>query len=532
MVILCFFVSVPLRQQRVGLDIAGIARDLAVAAAAEAGAAAVVLYSHTAEGAVAQRKLSAVLRRDNGELRILVVDGQFRVFAVHRHIEASVAARDRQRNALGDEVHTIDPFPAGRQRHRPAGQLIGGPLPVDSVIHILIQRDGLFTVRRVRRLDGSGKGRVPARLAADGQRRRHLFLTDTANALAVRAAVVRMRHDLDIFQLIHSIIGHSLIITCSVIRRALRQQVGKFVVAVASDLLKCAAGELDFGGVKIREDKRAAGDRARDRRIEELNAAMQLIIGKVAAADVRDAAAVEFDITSEGTALGVQRTVHLDGGVGKCDALLHRRRAVDGRTFIAAAGKGHVRVFSDRHILGGVRSALQRQRAGQRHGGAESIHIPQQGQRRLGAALIAPAVQGLDGLYIAVFQRTVFREVGSLGRAVGALGGNFRVQFLVAHRAYGVAVIGALMDALRELHLVRCIAGQVHNFGALINDAPCTAVFAVQLALRVVGSQQVFNGEALALIVIRELADGAGVCIAIPQLQIVACACGAARSIA
>ena len=190
MVIPCSFVSVPLRQQRVGLDIVGAARDLAVAAAAETGAAAVVHDIHTAEGAVAQRKLSAVLRRDNGELRILVVDGQFRVFAVHRHIEASVAARDRQRNALGDEVHTIDPFPAGRQRHRPAGQLIGGPLPVDIAIHILIQRDGLFAVRRVRLLDGSGKGRVPARCAADGQRRRHLLAADAASAVAVRAAVV------------------------------------------------------------------------------------------------------------------------------------------------------------------------------------------------------------------------------------------------------------------------------------------------------------------------------------------------------
>ncbi len=35
-------------------------------------------------------------------------------------------------------------------------------MPVDIAIHILIQRDGLFAVRRVRRLDGSGKGRVPA----------------------------------------------------------------------------------------------------------------------------------------------------------------------------------------------------------------------------------------------------------------------------------------------------------------------------------------------------------------------------------
>ena len=338
-----------------------------------------------------------------------------------------------------------------------------------------------------------------------------------------------MRHDLDIFQRIHSIIGHSLIITCSVIRRALRQQVGKFAVAVGFDCRKCAAGELDFGGVKIREGKRAAGDRPRDIVVKR-NAAIFLFIIKAAAADVRDAAAVEFDITSEGTALGVQRTVHLDGGVGKCDARLHRRRAVDGRTLIAAAGKGHIRVFSDRHILGGVRSALQRQRAGQRYGGAVR-HIPQQGQRRLGAALIAPAVQGLDGLYIAVFQRTVCREVGSLGRAVGALGGNFRVQFLVAHRAHRVAVIGALMDALRELHLVRCIAGQVCNFSALINDAPCTVLFAVQLALCMVGFQQVLNGEALALRAVRDLADGAGVCIAIPQLQAVARTCGANRSI-
>ena len=342
-----------------------------------------------------------------------------------------------------------------------------------------------------------------------------------------------MRHDLDIFQRIHSIIGHSLIITCSVIRRALRQQVGEFAVAVGFDHRKCAAGKLDFGGVKIREDKRAAGDRPRDI-VVKLNAAIFLFIIKAAAADVRDAAAVEFDITSEGTALGVQRTVHRDGGVvDKCDALLHRRRAVDGRTLIAAAGKGHIRVFSDRHILGGVRSALQRQRAGQRYGGAVR-HIPQQGQRRLGAALIAPAVQGLDGLYIAVFQRTVFREVGSLGRAVSGLGGNFRVQFLVAHRAHRLCncIIVTPMDALRELHLVRCIAGQVHNFSALINDAPCTVLFAVQLALCMVGFQQVLNGEALALIVIREPADGAGVCIAIPQPQAVARTCGAIRSIA
>ena len=70
------------------------------------------------------------------------------------------------------------------------GQLIGGRMPVDIAIHILIQRDGLCTVRRVRRLNGSGKGRVPARLVADGQRRRHLLAADAASAVAVRAAVV------------------------------------------------------------------------------------------------------------------------------------------------------------------------------------------------------------------------------------------------------------------------------------------------------------------------------------------------------
>ena len=87
------------------------------------------------------------------------------------------------------------------------------------------------------------------------------------------------------------------------------------------------------------------------------------------------------------------------------------------------------------------------------------------------------------------------------------------------------------MDALRELHLVRCIAGQFGDFLRLGNDAPCTALFAVQLALCMVGFQQVFNGEALALRVIREPADGAGVCIALPQLQAVARTCGASRSI-
>ena len=67
------------------------------------------------------------------------------------------------------------------------------------------------------------------------------------------------------------------------------------------------------------------------------------------------------------------------------------------------------------------------------------------------------------------------------------------------------------------------------DFFRLGNDAPSAAFFAVQLVLRVVGSQQVVNGEALALRVVRDLAGGAGVCIALPQLQAVARTC---RSIA
>ena len=76
------------------------------------------------------------------------------------------------------------------------------------------------------------------------------------------------------------------------------------------------------------------------------------------------------------------------------------------------------------------------------------------------------------------------------------------------------------MDALLELHLVRCIAGQVHNFSALINDAPCTVLFAVQLALCMVGFQQVADGKSLVSILgQRNFFDGAVAGVALPQLH-------------
>lgn len=53
------------------------------------------------------------------------------------------------------------------------------------------------------------------------------------------------------------------------------------------------------------------------------------------------------------------------------------------------------------------------------------------------------------------------------------------------------------MDALCELHLVRRITSQVHNFSALINDAPCTVPFAVQFTLCMVGFQQAADGKVL-----------------------------------
>ena len=76
------------------------------------------------------------------------------------------------------------------------------------------------------------------------------------------------------------------------------------------------------------------------------------------------------------------------------------------------------------------------------------------------------------------------------------------------------------MDALRELHLVRCIAGQFGDFFRLGNDAPYTALFAVQLALCMVGFQQVADGKILVSILgQRNFFDGAAAGVALPQLH-------------
>ena len=151
------------------------------------------------------------------------------------------------------------------------------------------------------------------------------------------------------------------------------------------------------------------------------------------------------------------------------------------------------------------------------------VYITERHQGRISVPFGAPAVQGLDGLYIAVpvFDTAVRREPGRFYFAIGSSGCYLNDQHLAAFGAHRIfyRIIVTLMDALCELHLVRCIALQVHNFSALINDAPCTALFAVQFTLCMVGFQQVFNGEALARRAVRDLADGAGTCVALPQLH-------------
>ena len=76
------------------------------------------------------------------------------------------------------------------------------------------------------------------------------------------------------------------------------------------------------------------------------------------------------------------------------------------------------------------------------------------------------------------------------------------------------------MDALLELHLVRCIAGQFGDFLRLGNDVPSAAFFAVQLALFMVGFQQVADGEILVSILVqRNCFDDAAAGVALPQLH-------------
>ena len=200
--------------------------------------------------------------------------------------------------------------------------------------------------------------------------------------------------------------------------------------------------------------------------------------------------------------------------------------------------EGHICTGGDGRRIDAMLSAVHSKLSGQGDiSNADTagaiVCITERHQGRISVPFGAPAVQGLDGLYIAVpvFDTAVRREPGRFYFAIGSSGCYLNDQHLAAfgaHRRF-YRIIVTLMDALCELYLVRRITSQVHNFSALINNAPCIVFFAVQLALRVVGSQQVVNGEALALRVIRDLADGAGVCIALPQLQAVARTC---RSIA
>ena len=76
------------------------------------------------------------------------------------------------------------------------------------------------------------------------------------------------------------------------------------------------------------------------------------------------------------------------------------------------------------------------------------------------------------------------------------------------------------MDALCELYLVRRITSQVHNFSALINNAPCIVLFAIQFTLCMVGFQQAADGKILVSILgQRNCFDGAAVGVVLPQLH-------------
>ena len=152
------------------------------------------------------------------------------------------------------------------------------------------------------------------------------------------------------------------------------------------------------------------------------------------------------------------------------------------------------------------------------------VCITERHQGRISVPFGAPAVQGLDGLYIAVpvFDGAVHREPGRFCFAIGSSGCYLNDQRLAAFGAHRLfcRIIGALMDALLELHLVRRIAGQFGDFFRLGNDAPCTALFAVQLALCMVCFQQAADGKSLVSILgQRNFFDGAAVGVALPQLH-------------
>ena len=205
------------------------------------------------------------------------------------------------------------------------------------------------------------------------------------------------------------------------------------------------------------------------------------------------------------------------------------RLAVDGDIIESTGFEGHICTGGDGRRIDEMLSAVHSKLSGQgdisnADTAAVIVYITERHQGRISVPFGAPAVQGLDGLYIAVpvFDTAVRREPGRFYFAIGSSGFYLNDQHLAAFGAHRLfyRIIVTLMDALCELHLVRRITSQVHNFSALINDAPCTVPFAVQFTLCMVGFQQAADGKVLvSLLGQRNCFDGAAVGVVLPQLH-------------
>ena len=206
-----------------------------------------------------------------------------------------------------------------------------------------------------------------------------------------------------------------------------------------------------------------------------------------------------------------------------------RSLAVDGDIVELTGFEGHICAGGDGRRIDAMRSAVHSKLSGQGNAGNADtagaiVYITERHQGRISAPFGAPAVQGLDGLYIAVpvFDTAVRREPGRFYFAIGSSGCYLNDQHLAAFGAHRLfyRIIVTLMDALCELYLVRRITRQAHNFSALINDAPCTVPFAVQFTLCMVGFQQVAAGKILVSILgQRNCFDSAAVGVILPQLH-------------
>ena len=206
-----------------------------------------------------------------------------------------------------------------------------------------------------------------------------------------------------------------------------------------------------------------------------------------------------------------------------------RRLAVDGDIIESTGFEGHICAGGEGRRIDEMLSAVHGKLSGQGDAGNADtagviVYITERHQGRISVPFGAPTVQGLDGLYIAVpvFDGAVHREPGRFYFAIGSSGCYLNDQRLAAFGAHRLfyRIIVTLMDALCELHLVRCITRQVHNFSVLINNAPCTVLFAIQFTLCMVGFQQAADGKILvSLLVQRNCFDGAAVGVVLPQLH-------------